>query len=787
MVTIKKQYELEGLCCGNCAAKIEQEVSGLNGVSTASVDFASRLLTIELSEQAMAENIADQAGKIAKRHDSDITLKEKELPQAGKKAMYLLGLDCADCAEKIETAINRIDGVQSASVDFVTQKLTIAATDKGSLPVITRQAAQIIREIEPEVEISYSGKASEETPADVLKHRLRQTGLIVGAVLFVTGMIFQFPQPVEIVLFLVSYLLVGGEVVLRAVKNMTKGQIFDENFLMSVATIGAFAIGDFPEGVAVMLFYQVGEFFQDLAVNRSRKSISALMDIRPDYANLKVGDEVKKVSPEEVGIGDLILIRPGEKVPLDGKVTEGKSSMDTAALTGESLPRDVEPGADVLSGSVNKSGVLTVEVTKEFGESTVTKILDLVQNASSQKAPTENFITKFARYYTPAVVFAALALAVIPLVVIPGASFTEWINRALTFLVVSCPCALVISIPLSFFGGIGGASKNGILIKGSNYLEALNNVDTVVFDKTGTLTKGNFKVTQINTAKSWSQDDLLYYAAHAENFSSHPIAASIREAYGKDPDTAQISDYEEIPGKGVRVKVNGKTVLAGNGKLMEAEGNDWQTPSQAGTVVYLAIDRSFAGSIVISDEIKPDSKTAIQNLKTAGVRNTVMLTGDSKATGESVAKELGLDAVYTELLPQQKVEQMEILSNQVAKGGKLIFVGDGINDAPVLARADVGVAMGGLGSDAAIEAADVVLMTDEPSKLVTAIRIAKKTRSIVWQNIAFALGVKTVILILAAFGIATMWAAVFGDVGVTIIAVLNAIRATYLKSTPPAA
>ncbi len=776
-MAIRKRYELEGLCCANCAAEIEREVGGLDGVSAANVDFASRLLTVELAEPA-AESFAEQAQNIAKRHDADIELRERELPQSGKKVMYLAGLNCADCAKKIETAIRNMDGVQSADLDFVSQKLTIEASDQQSLPVLARQAAQIVHEIEPDVEISYTGKAAVESPEGEKKQRLRKIGLAVGAVLFIIGMVLELPLPGKFALFFVSYLLVGGEVVLRALKNITKGRVFDENFLMSVATIGAFATGEFAEGVAVMLFYQIGEFFQDLAVNRSRRSISALMDIRPDYANLKIGDEIKKVSPEEVGVGDLILVRPGEKVPLDGKVVEGSSSVDTAALTGESLPRDVEPGSELLSGSVNKNGLLTVEVTKEFGESTVTKILDLVQNAGSRKAPTENFITKFAGYYTPAVVFSALALAVIPPLVIPGASFSVWINRALTFLVVSCPCALVVSIPLSFFGGIGCASKNGILIKGSNYLEALNHVDTVVFDKTGTLTKGNFTVTQISAAEGWTRDEILRYAAHAEFYSNHPIAVSVREAYGKEPEASQIAGYEEISGKGVRVTVNGRSVLAGNGKLMEEEKISWQVSSEAGTVVYLAVDGAFAGSIVISDEIKPDSAVAIQSLKAAGVRHTAMLTGDSRAAGEKVAKELGLDSVYAELLPQQKVEQMEALSKQAEKGGKLVFVGDGINDAPVLARADVGVAMGGLGSDAAIEAADVVLMTDEPSRLADAIRIAKRTRSIVRQNIIFALGVKTAILILAAFGIATMWAAVFGDVGVTVIAVLNAIRAT---------
>ncbi len=784
MAARKKQYELEGLCCAECAAEIEREVGGLGGVSAASVDFASRLLTVELAEQAKPEIIREQAGKIARRHDPDIALREKELPQSGKRVLYLSGFGGADRAEKakkMEAAVGRMEGIRSADFDLTANRLTIETYDKKDAPTAAREAARIIREAEPGTAVSYSAGTAETAPCDVRRQRLRRAGLISGAVLFAAGFLVPASGPARLAVFLASYLLMGGEVILKAVGNLAKGRVFDENFLMSVATAGAFGVGSYAEGAAVMLFYRVGEFFQDLAVDRSRRSISALMDIRPDYANLKTGDGSERVAPEEVAVGERILVRPGEKVPLDGRVVEGRSSLDTAALTGESLPRDAEPGTEILSGSVNKNGLLTVEVTKESGESTVTKILNLVQNAGSRKAPTENFITKFARYYTPVVVFAAIALAVIPPLAVPGAAFSDWIYRALTFLVVSCPCALVISIPLGFFGGIGAASKQGILVKGSNYLEALNRVDTVVFDKTGTLTKGNFKVTRIDAAEGRTQDEILYYAAHAELYSGHPIAVSIREAYGKEPDAALVSGYEEIPGKGVRVKVGGKSVLAGNGKLMETEKIDWKPSPEAGTAVCLAVDGKFAGSVVISDEIKPDGLQAIRGLKAAGVRRTVMLTGDSRQTGEKVAAELGLDAVYAELLPQQKVERMEALCGQVAPGGKLVFVGDGINDAPVLARADVGVAMGGLGSDAAIEAADVVLMTDEPSKLVFAIRIAKKTRAIVRQNIVFALGVKLAILVLAAFGIATMWAAVFGDVGVTLIAVLNSIRATRIS------
>ena len=774
---IKKEFTLEGLCCGNCAAKIERDVKKLNGITAASVDFVTKTLSMEITDGTAANSLIAQADAIIKRHDSEVVMLEKEIAPPGQKTLYLLGLCCGDCAQKIEAQVNRIEGVKSASLDFVSQRLTIEAIDRKSLPAIIRQASQIALDIEPSIQISYTDKKPKEEGSAAVRKWAYRISLSVGTLLYAAGLLFDLPASAEFILFLLSYLFIGGEVALRALKNISRGQVFDENFLMSVATIGAFAIGEYPEGVAVMLFYQVGEAFQRLAVNRSRKSISALMDIRPDFANLKVGNEIRKVTPEEVGIGDYIIVKPGEKIPLDGRIAEGSSALDTSALTGESLPRDVEPGNEVLSGSINKNGVLIIEVSKEFGESTLSKILDLVQNASSKKAPTENFITKFARYYTPIVTFSALALAVIPPLVLPGAEFSDWIYRALAFLVVSCPCALVISIPLSFFGGIGGASKNGIMVKGSNYLEALNRIDTIVFDKTGTLTKGIFKVTKAVGANGWPEAELLSYAAHAESFSNHPIALSIQKAYNQPIDQSRLTEQEEVPGHGIRVKIDGKSVLAGNGKLMEAEHIDLQPVDELGSVVYLAVDGVYAGHIVISDEIKPDSKKALKELKALGVNQTAMLTGDTRIVGEAIAREIGLDTVYSELLPHQKVEQLELLDKNRKSKGKLVFVGDGINDAPVLARADIGIAMGALGSDAAIEAADVVLMTDEPSKIVSAIKVARKTRAIVWQNILFAMGVKLVVLALAAFGIATMWEAVFGDVGVTVIAILNAMRA----------
>jgi Cd2+/Zn2+-exporting ATPase len=773
---IKKELILEGLDCANCAAKIEANVNKISGVSSAAMNFANKTLTIEAENDGDIDSIISDTNNIIKKLEPHVAVQEKVVAKPEKKVLILMGLGCAGCAAKIEKEIRALPGVKAASVDFVSKKLTLEVNNKRELNGIIEKASKIASQIESGVKVveeshdEHQHDHGEETD----KRKLVIIG--IGAALFFIALILKLPFWVEFGMYLVSYVLVGGEVILKAGRNISRGQVFDENFLMSLATIGAFAIKEFPEGVAVMLFYQIGEFFQDMAVNRSRKSIAALMDIRPDFANLKTGDEVKKVAPDEVSIGDIILVKPGEKVPLDGKVIEGRSMLDTSALTGESVPREVEAGNEVLSGSINKNGLLTIEVTKEFGESTVSKILDLVQNASSKKAPTENFITKFAKYYTPVVVFAAVALALIPPLVVPGATFADWINRALIFLVVSCPCALVISIPLGFFGGIGGASKNGILIKGSNYLEALNNVDTVVFDKTGTLTKGVFKVTKVNELDNTTGIKLLEYAAYAESYSNHPIALSIIKAYGQEIDKNQISDYDEISGHGIKVTVKGKLILAGNTKLMDKENIQYEAVDEIGTVVHVAINGKYAGYIVISDEVKDDSRNTIKELKNIGARKLVMLTGDSKSVGERIGKDLGLDEVHAELLPDQKVEKLEILDKQKSPKGKLIFVGDGINDAPVLARADVGIAMGGVGSDAAIEAADVVLMTDEPSKIVSAIKIAKRTRSIVWQNIIFAMVIKGIVLLLGAGGIATIWEAVFADVGVTVLAVLNSMR-----------
>ena len=612
------------------------------------------------------------------------------------------------------------------------------------------------------------------------KQKRLLTRIIVAAALFLAGNFIPLPEWAEMGVFLICYAVAGWDIVWKAITNILHGQVFDENFLMTIATVGALILGEHSEGVAVMLFYQVGEWFQSYAVSKSRQSITSLMDIRPDYANIEKDGKLVQVDPDEVQIGDTIVVKPGERVPLDGKIIKGTSALDTSALTGESMPREVEPGMDVISGCINQTGILTIQTTKEFGESTVAKILDLVENASDKKGKTENFISRFARYYTPIVVFAALALAVLPPLILQQ-SFSVWIYRALTFLVISCPCALVISIPLSFFGGIGGSSKIGVLVKGSNYLESLAHAETVVFDKTGTLTKGSFAVTEIHPV-NMKDTQLLELAAYAEDYSNHPISLSIKSAYGKKIDSSRISDVQEIAGHGVQAVIDGKKILAGNAKLMQREHIKYSPSSSVGTVVYLACNGKYAGCLVIEDEIKADAAAAIKNLKSSGIRKTVMLTGDADAVGKKVAGRLGLDQVYTELLPADKVDRVEDLLKQKSEKGKLVFVGDGINDAPVLARADVGIAMGALGSDAAIEAADVVLMTDEPSKIAAVMKIARKTIRIANQNIVFALAVKFLVLILGAIGKANMWAAVFADVGVSIIAILNAIRAMRVKN-----
>ncbi len=599
--------------------------------------------------------------------------------------------------------------------------------------------------------------------------------IIISAVLLIGVYFIPLEGYIKLLLFLVPYTVIGWDILWRAVRNIAHGQIFDENFLMTVATVGAFCIGEYPEAVFVMLFYQVGELFQNYAVGKSRKSIASLMDIRPDYANIEENGELKQVDPEEVKIGDTIIVKAGERIPLDGIVLEGTSMVNTSALTGESVPRKITENDDVISGCVNEEGVLKVQVTKKFGESTVSKILELVENSASKKAKAENFITKFAKYYTPCVVIGAVLLAIIPPLLFSG-MWSEWINRALIFLVISCPCALVISVPMSFFGGIGGASKCGILVKGGNYLETLAKTEIVVFDKTGTLTKGVFNVTAVHP-DICTESQLIEYAAMAENYSNHPIAKSIKEAYSKDIDQSRIKDSQEISGKGINAIIDGKKISVGNDKLMDSLGVMWHPCHKIGTTVHISVNNVYAGHIVISDEVKTDSKQAVKNLKAEGVKKTVMLTGDSDVVGKAVGESLGIDEINTELMPADKVDCVEKLLDENSEKGALAFVGDGINDAPVLSRADIGIAMGAMGSDAAIEAADIVLMDDRPSKIPVAIQIAKGTLKIVKQNIIFALGVKAVVLLLGALGYANMWLAVFADVGVAVIAIINAMRA----------
>ncbi|HBE9438424.1 TPA: cadmium-translocating P-type ATPase [Clostridioides difficile] len=787
---IKKEFILGGLNCAHCAEEINDKVSKLQEVKSSNLNFINKKLTVNIkesfNEDATIEKIIDIIDSTEPGLDIQINSKENASNKTSiKKELILGGLNCAHCAEEINNKVSKLKEVESSNLNFVNKKLTINISNNFEEDDIINKIKEIINSTEPglDIQVESNDKVKERTTEksgavnDTNKKEL--IPLIIGALVYIFG-IYQtatgYESQFSNIVFIVAYVIIGGDVLLRAIRNISKGRVFDENFLMSLATVGALAIGELSEAVGVMLFYKVGEYLQGVAVGKSRKSITSLMQIRPDYANLKVNSEVKVVSPEEVNVGDIIVVKPGEKVPLDGIVVDGISMLDTSALTGESVLREVEKGDEILSGVINKNALLSIEVTKSFGESTVSKILDLVENSSIKKSKTENFISKFSRYYTPIVVIAALLIAFVPPLVISGEVFSDWLYRGLIFLVVSCPCALVLSIPLSFFSGIGFASKNGILIKGSNYLEALRSVDTVVFDKTGTLTKGVFNVTKLNP-EGISEEELLEYAAIAEVNSNHPIAKSILSYYNKKIDLDTIDSYEEIAAYGIRVKHNGKLILAGNEKLMKKENISYSVAKEVGTVVYIAVDKVYRGYVVISDEVKEDSKNAIRSLKAIGVKEVVMLTGDNEKVAKNIARELELDTVYSNLLPNEKVDRLEDLYEGRSEKEKIAFVGDGINDAPVLARADVGIAMGGLGSDAAIEAADVVLMTDEPSKISKAIEIANKTNKIVWQNIIFALGVKIIVMILGAGGVATMWEAIFADVGVALIAVVNAMRA----------
>ncbi len=686
--------------------------------------------------------------------------------------LTLEGLNCANCARKIEEKVGKMEGVKESNLNFTTTTLNVKLERKVKEEHAINEIKKIVEALEPHVKVEK--KISGKTNVQRAKFEVKPT-LIIGTILYLIAVIGDFKGALALILFVASYLLIGGEVVLTAIKNIAKGQVFDENFLMTVATIGAFTINQYPEAVAVMLFYEIGETIQGYAVNKSRSSISSLMDIRADYANLIINGKEKKVSPETVKVEDVILVKPGEKVPLDGVVIEGESFIDTSALTGESVPRKIVPNDEILSGGINTSGLLKVKVTKKFGESTVSRILEMVENAASKKADTEKFITKFAKVYTPIVVVLAILIAVIPSIFIKDALFSTWLYRALVFLVVSCPCALVVSVPLGFFAGIGGASKKGVLVKGSNYLELLKDLETVVFDKTGTLTEGVFSVTEINT-NGIDKEKLIEVAAMAESFSNHPIAISIIKEYGKEIDKEVIKEYKEISGRGIKAVINNEEVLVGNSKLMNEFNILYNEVDSIGTVVYCAINGEFKGSIVISDKIKENAVEALINLKKAGVKKTVMLTGDNKKTAYKVGEKINIDEVHSELLPLDKVREVEELLKRSNKNGKLAFVGDGVNDAPVLARADIGIAMGGIGSDAAIEAADIVLMKDDISALVDAINVSKKTNKILWQNIVFALGIKILVMVLGTFGIANMWTAVFADVGVTIIAIINSTR-----------
>ena len=801
-----KKYTLKNLDCASCAHKIENMINQREDINEATLSFANGLLIID-SNQAIDIH---ELEKLIQALEPEVTIEEKDahhhhhheehthhhdecscghehhehhhehcecghdheedhriLNEKGTISYHIAGLDCASCAMKVEDAIQKLSTVEEAVLNFSTETLQVKPQGHVEKDVLLKELQKTIDQVEDGVVLSYKNQSRviEKPQLFVVKDHL---SLIVGILIYIVSLIFE-AQAFSFVGFLIAYILIGYDVILKAAKNILRGEIFDENFLMGIATIGAFAIGDYPEAVAVLLFYSIGEIFQSYAVNKTRNSISALMDIKSEYANLKTSNGVQQVAPEEVKVGDILVVKVGEKIPLDGVVVQGHSLLDTSSLTGESVPREVLENQEVLAGVVNLTEILEIKVTKPYVDSTVSKILELMENAASKKAPIEKFITRFARIYTPTVVGLAVLLAIVPMFIFEDAQFTDWLYRALTFLVVSCPCALVISIPLGLYAGLGKASKVWALIKGGNYLELLKDVDTVVFDKTGTLTKGSFDVVEIN-----GQDDLLMYGAYGEYYSNHPLAKSIVKKYGKAIDESLISDFKEIAGKGIDVYIKQHHVILGNATFFEEKNIVVKEPSRVGTIVYIAIDEKFAGSIVVADQIKETTKQGIQSLKKVGVKNTVMLTGDHHKVAQDVASQLGIDSVYSELLPSDKVTQVEQLLSQ--KQGYVAFVGDGINDAPVLARADVGIAMGGVGSDAAIEAADVVLMQDNIETISDAISISYKTNRILKENVAFTLIIKIGVLILTMFGMSNMWMGVFADVGVTLIAILNSMR-----------
>ncbi|WP_281518520.1 heavy metal translocating P-type ATPase [Thomasclavelia cocleata] len=804
---MKLKYDLKGLDCANCAQKVQERVSDLKGIKECNVVFATTKMFVETIDDSFDEALLIKTVKSVEPdvevinlsnefhddkihhhnhnkcscehdhehhhkhencscgHDHDIeTIKHDDLKEGIN--IKISGLDCANCAMKVEQAINKMNEIDKAQIIFSTETLKVKPKDSIDQNKLLKQIQKVVDQVEDGVTLSLKDtlQVIEKPRLFVCKDHL---GLIIGTLIYIIAIIigdFEF----DALIYGIAYLLVGYKVILKALKNIGRGEIFDENFLMCIATIGAFCISDYKEAIAVMLFYSVGEIFQAYAVNKTRTSISSLMDLKSDYANLIVGDDIIKVAPEKIKIGDEIIIKVGEKVPLDGKVLKGESTLDTSSLTGETLPRNVSAGDEVLAGVVNLTGIINIKVTQAYEDSTVSKILDLVENAASKKAPIEQFITRFARVYTPTVVFLAIALAVIPMIIFKDAVFLEWLYRALTFLVVSCPCALVISIPLGLYAGLGKASKMGALVKGGNYLELLKDIDTVVFDKTGTLTEGSFEVIEIN-----GSDDLLMLGAYGESMSNHPIAKSVVKKYGQVIDQKRISDFKEVAGKGIEVKIDGKLYNLGNKSYIEGLGIQVQNPLTVGTVIHIVCQRKYLGNIVVADKIKDTTIEGIKRLKKEGIQNTVMLTGDRREVAKDIAKKIGIDTVYSELLPQDKVMQVENLINQ---GARLSFVGDGINDAPVLARADLGIAMGGVGSDAAIEAADIVLMNDDIITIGEAISISKKTNKVLKQNVIFTLIIKIGVLLLTMFGCANMWMGVFADVGVTLIAILNSMR-----------